>query len=585
MSYAPPLGNDVQLKFTASGYTPNAGNAVLLDFQSDTLDYSFTASGGAVGGGSATVAVAYAFNIVVSGGSLGGGTAVVSLQQPNVYAVTAAGGAIGGGSAAVSFSGTVDVTGAGGAVAGGTATIGAAYTFNVVASGGSVGGGAAVVALFQPLNFSGVGTGGSLGGGAATVAGLVAQVGSGGAKSGGSAITQLVKIMDSTHIGSGGAKSGGTAPSEYVVPALNASLFRPNATLTNAGFNDYIFAQIPKTIWCSVVGQIGADADARLPVMTADVIGLVGTSTSIAAELPTMTASCVGKMMDDGIYATLPLMGASVDAKAGSVGAIDARVPPMLAALTGYTTISGVINARHPAMRAEIFALNGAIGAVAASLLRIRPDIIGYPGVTGSVAAQLPTHTAKLAGYTTSYAEIDAELPSLLANVQAVQDVQHTATLVMNTITSALSVYAGYSFNSFAKIGNNYYAAGPNGLFLIDSGSQDVGASAADIPAAFETGDLDFDSEYQKRLSDFYIGMRADGDIALRVTTDETLEVDYVLEPFNIDTLNQRRVNTARGAQGKYWRFRIENTNGCDFEIDTMNIAAASASRRLKGTV
>jgi hypothetical protein len=93
------------------------------------------------------------------------------------------------------------------------------------------------------------------------------------------------------------------------------------------------------------------------------------------------------------------------------------------------------------------------------------------------------------------------------------------------------------------------------------------------------TGQLHFNSEMQKRVSDFYLAMRSKGDVTLRVTTDEMEPYEYVVDPLDIERLNQRRSWIGKGARGKYWQFELECSD--DFDYDTMNIAAVETGRRL----
>jgi len=149
------------------------------------------ATGGAVGGGSATVAYTGP-----TGGAVGGGSATVAYTGPT-------GGAVGGGSATVGYGTSVE--GSGGAVGGGSATVG--YGTSVEGSGGAVGGGSATVEYLTPE----VGSGGAVGGGTAEVEYLTPVEGSGGAVGGGTAEVEYLTPVE----GSGGAVGGGSATVGY----------------------------------------------------------------------------------------------------------------------------------------------------------------------------------------------------------------------------------------------------------------------------------------------------------------------------------------------------------------------------------
>lgn len=148
-------------------------------------------------------------------------------------------------------------------------------------------------------------------------------------------------------------------------------------------------------------------------------------------------------------------------------------------------------------------------------------------------------------------------------------------THVTNTVTSAVTLFEAYSFNSMAQFQGKYLGASTAGLYLLD----DI-ASVEPITATMSTGQLRFNSEFQKRCSDFYLAMRSEGVITLRVTTDEDNTYTYTVDPRTIATLNQRRAWIGKGAKGKYWTFELECSD--PFDYDTMNMAMVVVSRRLK---
>ena len=144
-----------------------------------------------------------------------------------------------------------------------------------------------------------------------------------------------------------------------------------------------------------------------------------------------------------------------------------------------------------------------------------------------------------------------------------------------NTITSAVTTFDGYGFNSLAHFQGKYLGAGTTGLVWLDNP-----ASTEAPTATMTTGQLHFGSELQKRVSEFFLAMRADSDITLRITTDESATTyEYTISPLDVDTLKQRRVKTGKGMKGKYWTFELECADS--FDYDSMNIAVALTERRL----
>ena len=146
----------------------------------------------------------------------------------------------------------------------------------------------------------------------------------------------------------------------------------------------------------------------------------------------------------------------------------------------------------------------------------------------------------------------------------------------MNLESSAVWTYENYPFNSFAEFAGRYLACGPGGLYSLDSGDDDDGH---EINACFSTGETDFGSAQLKRCEAVYAGMRTMGDLYLRVQADEGEVFAYALKPYGVSRLKQRRALIGRGLRGKYWRFEIANTNGCDFDLDNLNILLNPTTR------
>lgn len=147
-------------------------------------------------------------------------------------------------------------------------------------------------------------------------------------------------------------------------------------------------------------------------------------------------------------------------------------------------------------------------------------------------------------------------------------------TQVTNTVTASVTLFEAYAYNSFAFFQGSYYGAGDAGLFQLDDA-----VSVESVTGTLTLGQLNFGSEMQKRCSDFFIGMHSEGNIDLTVTVDEVQVGEYVINPYNVDTIKQRRVAIGKGLKGKYWEFSLASMYL--FDYDSMNIAAVPVSRRL----
>lgn len=147
-------------------------------------------------------------------------------------------------------------------------------------------------------------------------------------------------------------------------------------------------------------------------------------------------------------------------------------------------------------------------------------------------------------------------------------------THVANTVTSAVTTFESYAFNSMTLFQGKYLGASDSGITQLDAP-----VSTEVINGVLTTGALDFNSDKQKRCSDFYLSMRSQGDVTLTVTTDDATPNVYVVSPLAVDTLKQRRTPIGKGLKGRYWTFQLECSD--TFDYDAMTISMASTTRRL----
>ena len=147
---------------------------------------------------------------------------------------------------------------------------------------------------------------------------------------------------------------------------------------------------------------------------------------------------------------------------------------------------------------------------------------------------------------------------------------------VMNTKNFALSEYQNFPFNSFAKVGTQYYAASETGLYLLD-GSTDAGE---DVQATITLGAMDFTGERKTNVCEAFLALRNDGEIAIKIKTDDNNERWYRMSQES-DVLRDRREKFARGVTSRFWTFSLENIDGADFEVHEMTFLPLVMKRRI----
>lgn len=144
-------------------------------------------------------------------------------------------------------------------------------------------------------------------------------------------------------------------------------------------------------------------------------------------------------------------------------------------------------------------------------------------------------------------------------------------------LTSGRSVeYENYDFNSFFRLGNNYYGCAADGIYLL-SGDKDV---TTNIDAYVTSGVIDHGVNTQ--VHDFYTLLRSDGDMELEVTVEETTRPDPYCIPYtNDDGMQRRRVMVGKGLNGNTWQFTLRNTEGCDFTLAKGEYEPIKSKRRV----
>lgn len=149
---------------------------------------------------------------------------------------------------------------------------------------------------------------------------------------------------------------------------------------------------------------------------------------------------------------------------------------------------------------------------------------------------------------------------------------------VLNTGIAALTEFTNYRFNSFARIGDDYYAAGPAGLVRIDTGGSDAGQP---INWVVRTGQHDDKDPGLKRLPEVVLGLRSNGNITVRVHKDDNTFFDYALPAVKKTTIHQHRVKPGKGMRSRWFQVELRGVGGASLELDSLQMLMAQTKRRL----
>lgn len=149
--------------------------------------------------------------------------------------------------------------------------------------------------------------------------------------------------------------------------------------------------------------------------------------------------------------------------------------------------------------------------------------------------------------------------------------------MVMELALLAVAQYANYNFDAMTKFGDVYLGCNELGIFTLDGSTDDN----IDIDSFFELLTTDFGIPNQKRIRKIYLGYETSGSLILEIKDDENNVRRYTLAA-SLDDQRQHgaRVAVGRDGKGRYWSFRLENVDGCDFSVDSLDALVTVLARK-----
>jgi len=330
-----------------------------------------------------------------------------------------------------------------------------------------------------------------------------------------------------------------------------------------------------QTITGSGTGYSGNVSGAVLPNTTASGSGITGSVGTSSAVLQTITASGAaaqsvpGSMSRTRQYATKAMVGFWQAAKVRQLAT---------KSMTGITGTVAVM-AKQGQMPVKSMA-TWPVGAMAKTAQLGAKSMLGANGSIGSMTktAQYKS-TAK-----TGYFNITATMTktgrmAVKSMIAGIAPGSNFVTVSMHTEWQALTQYTNYQFNSYAQFNGVFLGANSTGLHAL-SGNTDNGVN---IDAVLRTGVTDMGTSHLKKNEYVYVGYRATGDLMLRLNTNDSHVRDYRMA-YNGETgLHVKRVKLGKGVIARYWQLEVQNINGADFDLNTLEIKPTILGRRVSG--
>lgn len=361
--------------------------------------------------------------------------------------------------------------------------------------------------------------------------------------------------------------------SRLSLPSLRVSASAITGVIGNAALT----LSLPTIAASGRTDAVGG-ATLRVPSLQLVAAGDPGVSGNAALTLPRPVLS-----LSSGNIALLraPSLQMSAAGVVGTVGAMSLRLPSVNVLSAGDTPVVGsaVLTLRAPSI--QIAASAGQSAAAALTLRKLALAASGVSGSVGTVALTLPIVRLDATGYGPAIGVAQLTLPSLhLVATGRSASLAAPQTFAMHTETMALTQYSNFPFNSFAQFNGVYLGASDAGIFAL-TGATDNGAA---INAYARVGITDFATSHLKRVDRAYVGYRSDGDLVLRIITDEVQQRDYLMRrTVATPGIHGNLVRFGKGLAARYWQFEVRNVNGSDFDLNIVELKPTTLRRRFGG--
>ncbi len=245
--------------------------------------------------------------------------------------------------------------------------------------------------------------------------------------------------------------------------------------------------------------------------------------------------------------------------QAGGKMSLTALMPS--ATLRGSTPSTGVFSVSALLPSLNITGIHGRIGTMSVSGLVPTLSLTGFNSTSGTLSATALSWALELLGRT-------GAIPGAVT-----VDVYDCIVICPENIGN--TVYTNFNFNSITQNQDTILVASSSGIYSL-GGADDAGTN---IEAVIELPEDDFNLSFLKTVQDIYLGYNG-GPMTVEVVRDGISDSTRPIES-TISNLRNRRVKLGKGNKNRYWGFKFKNSDGSDFDLDTIDLRVAVSKRRL----
>ena len=134
----------------------------------------------------------------------------------------------------------------------------------------------------------------------------------------------------------------------------------------------------------------------------------------------------------------------------------------------------------------------------------------------------------------------------------------------------AITQYLNWDMAGMIEVDDYVIGGHENGLYKLNTSDYD---DSLPINAYFIIPKTDFGSSNQKKMRALFLGFEASGELTATVTVDDEYSEEYTTESqLNQDIQSGKKMPTnASTLKGRYFSLKIENNQGCDFSVDSID--------------
>jgi len=158
-------------------------------------------------------------------------------------------------------------------------------------------------------------------------------------------------------------------------------------------------------------------------------------------------------------------------------------------------------------------------------------------------------------------------------------------TIKLNLRNGAITQHSK-GFTSYSSWNGLQMGAGPEGVFVLNTGNKDIYTTTSDernINAWFELPNTQLGSDKVKQGRRLYVGGEFNGSMTIKATTSgaTAVETTYNITPRNTSYVQHTiQVPMSHTQKGEYWGFTVANVAGSDFSIDFIDGIFIPVARR-----